>query len=58
MVLYADYCTTTYIKENQTNNSLNSFIEWLQENNLKINLEKNKLINFRLRKAAIKTNVD
>lgn len=52
MVLYADDCTMTYIKENEINASLNSLIEWLEENNLKINLEKTKLMNFKLRKIT------
>lgn len=49
----ANGCT---IPKTIKNKRVNSIIKWLQENNFNMNLDKIKLMNFTLRKAAVTTN--
>lgn len=61
MILFADDSTVVYknvsndnlIFENEINNSLNDIITWLQHNNLKINLKKTYIMNFKQIKERI-----
>lgn len=47
MILFADDCTVLYNDRIDINNSLRSIIQWLQNNNLQINLNKTKVMDFR-----------
>ncbi|KAI5638173.1 reverse transcriptase (RNA-dependent DNA polymerase) domain-containing protein [Phthorimaea operculella] len=59
MILFADDCTVLYDKKSDINNSICNIIDWLAHNNLQINLNKTKIINFkqRLRKGEITSDV-
>lgn len=47
MVLFADDCTVVYNNESDINRSICSIIEWLENNNLLINIDKTKLMHFK-----------
>lgn len=61
MVLFADDSTALFCDskkdalENDINNSLSNIINWLQSNNLLINLNKSKIMNFRIRQSQHKS---
>lgn len=50
-------CKSVETYENDINNSLKSTIQWMQENNLKINLKKTKAIHFTQRLPSMNLNI-
>lgn len=49
MVLFADDCTVIFNNKHDINSNLATIVQWLQNNNLLINIDKTKIMNFKQR---------
>lgn len=57
MILFADDCTVLFHNKSDISNGISDITDWLQNNNLQLNLDKTKIINFRQRKKETINNI-